>query len=290
LIPFVSVIVPFHNNASEIRRCCESLLNQTLDRSSYEVLFIDNGSTDGSSAIVATFDSVQLLREHRPGAYAARNLGIQSAKGTIIAFTDADCIVDRHWLATIVTAMADPQVVAVLGAYAPGDASFPASALIAYENAKNQFIFASPDSSFYYGYTNNMAVRRSVFDRYGLFQVVARGGDSILIRTLIRNGETGIRYLPGMLVTHLEFQSVFAYYGKVYIHSRSVRRLHTLTVMRPLTNAERMAAFRDMIRVENYSPLKAAWIYLVLAFGALFWFAGWLRPLPQPPGTPEGRQ
>lgn len=289
---FISIVVPFHNNRKQIGSCCESLLQQTFRKDSYEVIFVDNNSTDGSAGIVAAYPSIQLLQQHAPGSYAARNLGIRAARGQIIAFTDADCIAAPDWLARIETALSNQDVAVVLGAYSGRLAQFPARALSAYENSKNRYIFANRDRSLFYGYTNNMAVKRCVFQKYGYFPEISRGGDAILVRIIVNQGQSGeaaIRYDPAMFVDHLEFNRVSEYYRKVFIHSRSVRTLHGGDVMRPLTNLERHQVFRDMVRVERYSPIQAAVVYVMIAIGMLFWIAGWVMPLSQTLGPPQRR-
>lgn len=178
---FISIVVPFHNNRNEIQLCCESLLNQAYPSDRYEIIFVDNNSRDNSSAIVSAFPSIILLQQPVPGSYAARNLGVRAAKGQIIAFTDADCVAASDWLQQINAAMQSSDVSLILGAYSGRRAKFPASALSAYENAKNRYIFLGQDQSLYYGYTNNMAVRPSVFDQFGFFVEVARGGDVMLV-------------------------------------------------------------------------------------------------------------
>lgn len=288
--PLISVVVPFHNNRNEIGRCCQSLLNQSCPKAAYEIIFVDNNSTDGSASIVAAHPSIRLLQQSVPGSYAARNLGIRSAVGEIIAFTDADCVVAPDWLASIGDALSSERVHIILGAYSNSLVKFPSHALAAYENAKNRYIFASRDQSLYYGYTNNMAVRRGVFEEFGYFREVARGGDSILVRSVAQNAALGIEYIPGMLVDHLEFHCQADYFRKVFVHSRSVRRLHGDAVMRPLTYRERHRAFRDMVRAEAYSPPQAALVYAVLVIGMLFWITGWLFPLPQSPRPPQRSQ
>lgn len=93
-LPRCSVIVPFWNAGRYVRRCIESLLSQSLPQSEYELLFIDNNSTDGSDQVVAAFPAVRLLREAKQGSYAARNRGLAEARGEILVFTDPDCAVD----------------------------------------------------------------------------------------------------------------------------------------------------------------------------------------------------
>ena len=289
---FITVVVPFQNNRNEIGYCCESLLAQTYPPDCYELIFVDNNSNDGSGSIVSGRPRIQLIQEPTPGSYAARNRGIRAAKGQIIAFTDADCIAAPLWLSSIDAALSTDGFTVALGAYSALRAKFPARTLIAYENAKNRYIFASRDWPLYYGYTNNMAVRRRVFDEYGYFPEVARGGDAQMVRRVVQSGEAGraaIRYTKDMFVDHLEFNSVLGYYQKVFIHSRSLRTLQSMDVMRPLTIRERHRAFRDMVRHEHYSVLEACLAYLVIGLGMLFWLAGWVRPLPQTLRTPEGR-
>ena len=289
MTPFISVIVPFYNNRNEIGRCCASLRKQTYPKDRFELIFIDNNSTDNSASIVAGHPGIQVLWESGAGAYAARNLGIRKSKGEILAFTDADCVVAPDWLSQIAEAMHSENVQIVMGAYYGQNTPFPANGLSSYENAKNRYIFTSGDESLYYGYTNNMAVRRGVFDQFGPFPEVARGGDAALVRRVVSHGGASIKYVPTMFVDHLEFQSVFDYYRKVYIHSSSVRRLHEGNIVRPLTNRERFTAFNEMVRTEHYSALQALVLRVILSAGMFFWIAGWLRPLPQGPGLPDGR-
>jgi glycosyltransferase involved in cell wall biosynthesis len=91
-LPFVSVIIPYHNCASTIKDCLESVLAQSIHF--IEVLCIDNNSCDGTNAIVQEFAQrdgrVKYLKEQEQGAGFARNAGIAAAKGIFIAFIDAD--------------------------------------------------------------------------------------------------------------------------------------------------------------------------------------------------------
>ncbi len=97
--PFVSVIIPVFNDAERLRLCLQALERQSYPRDRYEVVVVDNGSDDDLQPVVDPYKQVVLLRERRPGSYAARNAGIAKAKGDILAFTDADCIPDRQWIA-----------------------------------------------------------------------------------------------------------------------------------------------------------------------------------------------
>ncbi len=90
--PFFSIVIPLHNKEPHIARALTSVFAQSF--SNFEVLIIDDASTDGSVDVVSTFTDkrIQLLRRDTPGpgGYAARNMGIRSAQGQYIAFLDAD--------------------------------------------------------------------------------------------------------------------------------------------------------------------------------------------------------
>lgn len=102
--PGVSVIVPVRNDARRLRRCLDALAAQSLARNAFEVIVVDNGSTDDSARIARSCSGVRLLFEPAPGSYAARNAGLEAAKGELVAFTDSDCIPEPDWLANLLAA------------------------------------------------------------------------------------------------------------------------------------------------------------------------------------------
>ena len=87
--PLVSVIVPAYNNAHFLPAAIDSILNQTFDN--FELIVVDDGSTDNTQAVLAGFgDRLRYVRKANGGPSSARNLGIQMARGQLIAFQDAD--------------------------------------------------------------------------------------------------------------------------------------------------------------------------------------------------------
>jgi hypothetical protein len=98
-LPLVSVIVPVYNDADRLRTCLHALAQQTYPDSRLEIIVVDNGSTDGSATVAARFPRVRVESEPTVGSYAARNRGIGVATGEVLAFTDADCIPTRDWVA-----------------------------------------------------------------------------------------------------------------------------------------------------------------------------------------------
>lgn len=101
----VSIIVPVFNAQKSLPPLFRSLSGQTYPHQLTEILFVDNGSTDGTSQLIKKFThatdiTVRIVEEFDcPGSYAARNKGIEHANGQILAFTDADCIPEKDWIA-----------------------------------------------------------------------------------------------------------------------------------------------------------------------------------------------
>ncbi len=99
-----SVIICTWNRADLLRTVLESLTSQSLDRGLYEVIVVDNNSTDGTRAVAAEFETragnVRYCYEERQGLSHARNRGWQEACGRYVAYADDDCRVQPDWLET----------------------------------------------------------------------------------------------------------------------------------------------------------------------------------------------
>jgi len=109
--PSVSVVVAAYNAAAVIGDCLHSLVELEYPRERLEIIVVDNDSKDATARVAGEFaDRVNVLLEPRRGASAARNRGIEHATGDVIAFTDADCVVERSWLTELIAPLADPGV------------------------------------------------------------------------------------------------------------------------------------------------------------------------------------
>ena len=96
----VSVVIPTYNRKKLLQKSVRSLLRQSYKN--FEIIIVDDGSSDGTENVVKKFKAVKYIKQKRRGPATARNTGIKSAKGEIIAFTDDDCEVDCNWLKSIV--------------------------------------------------------------------------------------------------------------------------------------------------------------------------------------------
>ncbi len=94
--PFISIIIPAKNTQDTLKRCLDSILN--LNYRDYEIIIINDGSTDETGKILLGYHGIKIVTTAGIGPSRARNMAVEFASGEFIAFTDADCIVDKDWL------------------------------------------------------------------------------------------------------------------------------------------------------------------------------------------------
>lgn len=90
----LSIIVPMYNEGKYIVRCLDSIVGQDMPRDEYEIIVVDDGSTDSSYEIVCryieNYDNISVYRQANSGLSVARNLGLENARGRYIYFVDGD--------------------------------------------------------------------------------------------------------------------------------------------------------------------------------------------------------
>jgi glycosyltransferase involved in cell wall biosynthesis len=193
-LPFVSVVISFHNDAAYLRRCLLSLLNQTYPRELHEIILVNDGSVDGSQETISDLlgrhrATLKLFTESDRGPAAARNLGVMKARGSIVAFTDPDCVVDEAWLAEHAKCYVSEEVGGVEGRV---------------ETDWNNLLYPIRVSPAGYRYiTANMSYRRTVLEKVGLFDENFRWkeDDELAYRVIeagwaIRSEDRAIVYHP----------------------------------------------------------------------------------------------
>lgn len=257
---FVSVIVPAYNAQATLRACLDSLCALALPRAHMEILVVDNASRDNTRAIIEAYaPRAQYLYEKKRGPAAARNCGIMHARGEWVAFTDADCVVERAWLTALVQPLADENVGIVGGAI---------RALKA-ENEIEQFgdrindqekaicVYKPP-----YVASANWASPRHLVRAVGMFdERLGRGEDVDLAWRIFQMGKQ-IAYAPDAIVYHrneatwsgLFRQGIEHGYHSVWVHRKHAAFLESYGC----TRFHRASYARLAASVREYLTTRAA--------------------------------
>jgi len=185
-LPRVSIVVPVLNRKELIGKCIESLLK--LDYPSFEVVVVDNGSTDKTREIVSNYP-VRLVVKEGGGPYVARNEGIRQANGEIVAFTDSDCVVAQNWLLNLIRNYTNDKIGGVCGeifSYTPRTIAEKFADLIGVQrvgklNLTNQWALLRRDSNrflFPDSVAANASYRKRVLKEInGFDEEIISGGD-----------------------------------------------------------------------------------------------------------------
>ena len=167
--PYLSVIVPVKNGHGVLPRMLEMLSRSELPRESWELIVIDDGSTDDSSAIASEYaDLVIRLPAPSHGPGYARNRGVERARGECIVFLDADCLVRPDTLTRLAeTMMTRNDVAAVFGAYC--DEPEAAGVVSKYRNLLHHYTHAQEPGEAQTFWAGCGCVRRAVFVAIGMY-------------------------------------------------------------------------------------------------------------------------
>jgi glycosyltransferase involved in cell wall biosynthesis len=109
----ISIVIPVYNEADRLDACLQAISKQELK--AYEVIVVDNASTDQSATIARSYNFVTLLTEKRQGVVFARDTGFNAAQGDIIGRIDADTLIPTDWTSTITQIFSNSDLAAVSG-------------------------------------------------------------------------------------------------------------------------------------------------------------------------------
>jgi glycosyltransferase involved in cell wall biosynthesis len=236
-----SVIVPFLNEEEHIEHCLQALAAQTLPDDQFELIFVDNGSTDRSPSIAKSWPGVRCLSEPIKDPYLARNRGIGEARGEIIVFTDADCIATPNWLEAYLRAFSNPAVDMVLG-----DIKFPGSSGLlryyeAYFTTKMRLMTSTFPRETCYGHAGNMALRASLFQELGVFPPMPIVGDADIVQKYLQRFPTRrLVFVPEAEVTHLEVTTAAELLKKLYSYGTYAKTFSNKTDFRVSSLREKL--------------------------------------------------
>lgn len=206
---FISVIVCTYNGSATLAACLESLEN--LNHSAYEVLLIDDGSTEDIGRIARAFPEVRYLRQDHAGLSAARNLGMRKARGDLLAYTDDDCIADEDWLRHVAAAFEDQAWVACGGPNIPPRPRNKVEAVVAAApGAPAHVMLNDVEAEHLPGC--NLIIRKASLQAIGGFRThYHTAGDDVDVCWRLRETGGRLRFLPGAMVWHHRRRTLQAY-------------------------------------------------------------------------------
>lgn len=297
-LPFISVIVCSYNGSRTIRDTLEGLMR--LDYPSYEVIVIDDGSTDNLVSIVREYP-VRLLSTVNNGLSHARNLGMHLAKGEIVAYIDDDAYPDPHWLRYMAYAFSTTGHAAIGGPNIAPDDDGPIATAVANSPGGPIHVLVGDDLAEHIPGCN-MSFRKEALLAVGGFDPIFRAaGDDVDLCWRIQHTGRTIGFHPSALVWHHRRNSLKAYwkqqvgYGKAEallenkwpekynsfghvswagrIYGNGVTRPFSLRRNRVFHGVWGSAAFQSIYQRSPHSlhvmPLMPEWHMLVIILGFL---------------------
>ena len=201
--PFVSVIIPHHNDWERLEKCIKALLDQTYPKKNFEIIVVDNNSTIDGTEMRQRYPTVRWLAETKKGSYAARNCGVKSASGDILAFTDSDCVPNPDWIEQGVEFQLREPDCGLIGGKVELFFDNPES-----PNATDLYesVFSFHQEAYiehkHFAVTANVFIRKQLLEKVGLFNSqLLSGGDAELGQRLYSQNYT-LKYCDSAAVKH----------------------------------------------------------------------------------------
>jgi GT2 family glycosyltransferase len=200
-----SVIIPARNAASTIGECLLATLSQSLPKEHYEIIVVDDGSSD-ATARIARQAGVRVIPQPPRGAAAARNAGARSARGDVLVFLDTDCVPKLDWLAQMIAPLDDPAVAGVRGAYQSHEAGlFPRLIQAEWDETYRQL---GRRPSIGAVSRNSAAYRRGAFLAAGGFDPTFSGAEDLDLSYRLTEAGHRLVFAPKAQVLHRHGHSV----------------------------------------------------------------------------------
>ncbi|GAB4245978.1 MAG: hypothetical protein Kow00109_22060 [Acidobacteriota bacterium] len=220
--PRYSVIIPVRNGAATLDACLEALEDQTVPRDAYEIIVVNDGSTDATAEVLRR-RAVQVLETAGRGAAAARNRGFQVVRGEIVLFLDADCRPTSDWIARMVAPLEAGEADGTVGRFVSRQSNWVAR-LIQLEHDQRYRRMARFQWTDFVN-TATCAFRRAVLPDPPFCEEFAKLEDLDLSFRLAEAG-VKLRYLPDTVVEHRHPESLGHYLRRRFRYGRYAPALY----------------------------------------------------------------
>jgi GT2 family glycosyltransferase len=208
--PKVSIVVASYNGDRTLKACLDSLFR--LNYRNYEVILVDDGSTDATRQIAVEFPALRYFRhEKNLGLSLARNTGIAAAEGEVVAFTDSDCRADEDWLYYLISDLVDGPFAGIGGPnLLPRDDSLVAAAVMVSPGGPAHVMLTDRQAEHIPGC--NMAFYKwALTDIGGFDPIFHRAGDDVDLCWRLQQAGCEIGFSPAGFVWHYRRSTVAAY-------------------------------------------------------------------------------
>jgi GT2 family glycosyltransferase len=198
--PFVSIIVCSYNGAKTLAECLESL--GKIDYPHYEVILVDDGSTDDTREIAARFPDIRYVYQTNHGLSHARNHGAALAQGEIFAYTDSDCMADPDWLYYLLSTLLHGDYAGVGGPnVSPPAQNWVQACVAAAPGGPSHVLLTDTVAEHIPGC--NMAWYRWAFESIGGFDIeYHKAGDDVDFCWRVQQAGHAIAFSPTAIVWH----------------------------------------------------------------------------------------
>jgi glycosyltransferase involved in cell wall biosynthesis len=216
-----------YNGAATIGDCVRSLLALRYPAERLELRVVDDGSRDRTGAVLDRYrDRVVVMHAPHRGRSAARNAGWRATSAEVVAYTDADCVVDPEWVMELVAAVADEHIGAAGGTIT---ALPPASPLerfgdLLHDQRRSIEVFQPP-----YVISMNWASRREVLMQFGGFEERFHRAEDVDLTFRMLQAGYGVAFAPGALIHHRNKSSIAGLFSEGYadgFHGVRMRKRH----------------------------------------------------------------
>jgi glycosyltransferase involved in cell wall biosynthesis len=272
----VSIVIPVQaSDVASIALTVQGATEQQYDDGRIEVLVVQFGSGPRlSESPRGLHHSVRLLSIDDESPYAARNLGVRMATGSLLLFTEPGCVPDPGWARAYARAFRGGRTTIGVGRVAPTRETRALRMFLAYEDARDEWVFSAGSWPQLFGRPKNMAMSRARFESHGPFVEVMRGADSKLVQRVAREvSPAEVSHVPDALVRLARARGLPSWFGDRFAHARALR-IHRSGHAAPIAFSERARVFRRTIAANGYGAVGSAALLGLLAAGVVVFRVG----------------